>query len=222
MRKPPLPPSVLILSIFGMLLALYGIFGSAATVFVLVNRGAVFGPPDPMTAKLHADTAYRVGIGLSVVVGLPLAVLLAASAIGSLWLARWARVGMLVHAVGTIVTAIASTIFTVGYVVPLMTSGVQLAGPQRAGFIFGAYGGGICGGLFTLIYPVCVLIFYTRPKVIDAFNGVVRSRLDDDEYDYDDRRGRRRRDRYDDEDDDDDERFDRYREDDDRYTERRR
>ena len=34
-------------------------------------------------------------------------------------------------------------------------------------FIFGA-GGAMCGVLFALIYPICIVIFLTRPNVVEA------------------------------------------------------
>jgi len=34
-------------------------------------------------------------------------------------------------------------------------------------FIFSA-GGAMCGVLFALIYPICILFFLTRPSVVEA------------------------------------------------------
>jgi len=39
-------------------------------------------------------------------------------------------------------------------------------GPEMAGAIGGAIGG-MCGSIFAIIYPICVIVFMTRPKVVE-------------------------------------------------------
>ena len=165
-----------------------------------------------MLNKLNKDSGYLLFIGISLAIGLPLMILMIASSIGGLMLKPWARIGMLIYAVGSIVNGIGGAIFNILYVTPLMLSALAPNDPARAGAMGGAIGGS-CGGLIGLIFPICILIFYTRPNVINAFKGISPRSRDEDENDYDDRRDRRdRRDRN---------REDRDPEDDDRITDRR-
>jgi len=52
---------------------------------------------------------------------------------------------------------------------PLLEEASKKQGPEAAGAIGGAVGGSI-GGCFGLIYPILLLVFMTRPKVVAAVN----------------------------------------------------
>jgi len=50
----------------------------------------------------------------------------------------------------------------------LASTGVSLTMVENdVTFIFSA-GGAMCGVLFALIYPICILFFLTRPSVVEA------------------------------------------------------
>ena len=194
MPKPRVPTSVTVISVLGLVFGAFGVFGLAFSILFIFS-GFQFGPPNPMMDKVNKDPGYLLGTGISLAVGVPLLVIMLASAIGGLSLKPWARVGMLIYAIGTILNGLVSTVFTVVYVIPLMLSALPQADPAtQAGATAGAYGGA-CGGLIGLIYPVCILWFYTRPHVKDAFNGIVPPSREEEFEDYDDRRDRPRDDR---------------------------
>lgn len=52
---------------------------------------------------------------------------------------------------------------------PMLEEASRKQGPEAAAAIGGAIGGTV-GGCFGLIYPILLLIFMTRPKLVAAFN----------------------------------------------------
>jgi hypothetical protein len=51
---------------------------------------------------------------------------------------------------------------------PILQEASQNPGPEAAGAVAGAVGGS-AGGCLGMIYPVLLLIFLTRPKLLAAF-----------------------------------------------------
>jgi hypothetical protein len=68
---------------------------------------------------------------------------------------NWGRTGSLGYAAIQILYTLASTAGTLA----MMKNNVS--------FILSA-GGAMCGMLVALIYPICILIFLTRPNVVEA------------------------------------------------------
>ncbi len=192
------PTSVTVISILGLLFTAYGVFG-LLTLAAVFGTGTGFGMPNPVLDKLRDDSTYLTFTGIELAVSLLLMIVLVAGSVGGLKLKPWARPTMLIYAVATIVNGLAGVVFNLVYVMPLMSS---VTGPGNAplGAVVGV--SSVCSGLFGMIYPACVLYFYTRPNVVDAFRGIFPpepERRDHDDYDdrrrydeedYDDRRSR--------------------------------
>lgn len=167
MPKPP--TSVMILSIIGIIL---GILGGCGMLFTVVIMYVPIGPPNPALTTLYSDTIYRVVMGVSIPLGLAATVWLVWCAIGSLRLKPWARRGMLIYAWFGLIHTILGGVFNLAYTFPKMMAAVPAgSGPAHAGAIGGLIGG-TCGAFLGLIYPACVLYFFTRTNVCNAFKGI--------------------------------------------------
>jgi len=164
------PTSVLVLGIIGII---FSALGACGLVFALVFLFVPFGPPNPAMTPLLHDVLYITFTGVCVAIGIPLNFLLLASSIGSLKLRPWARKGMIIYSWAAIAQVIISLIFNVAYVFPMMIAAVpaDAAPPVKAGMIGGILGGS-CGGLLGLILPICILFFFSRSNVINAFKGI--------------------------------------------------
>jgi hypothetical protein len=163
------PTSVLVLSILGIIfgsLGMLGLVGTMVTLFV------PFGPPNPVTRKMNSDSIYVAYMVAATALGFVLAVVLLASSIGSLSLKPWARKGMLVYAWATLIQWLLGTIFTFAYLFPLIWPFMGSPDPVAHGGAIGGIVGGTCGVFIGPILPGFVLYFFTRPHVIDAFNGI--------------------------------------------------
>jgi hypothetical protein len=204
------PTSVTVLSVIGIIFFFLGLIGVVISLFALFGPG--FGPPNPMLNKINNDKGYLIGSGLSLAVGVVGMIILLASSIGSLMLKPWARLGMVTYGVLSLVNAVAGLLFTMLYVVPLMTSALPPNDPGRTGGAIGGAIGGICGGALGMIYPICVLCFFNTASVVQAFRTGGRRDEDEDDYEDQDEDDRRYR--------DDDRPRRRSRDDDDRFTDR--
>ena len=89
--------------------------------------------------------------------------------IGLLRMKPWARllsIGFAIYAiVFTILSMAVNFIFLLR---PMLEEASHKHGPEAAAAIGGAIGGTV-GGCFGVIYPILLLIFMTRPKVVAAF-----------------------------------------------------
>ena len=143
------PTSVTVLAILGIVFSsltlLCGLCGVIAIAFV---------PQQQFQAQLaHLPKPWLI---ISAILNVAVAILLLSSSIASLQLATWARKAMLAYAVASLVMSfvgvIASFVFADPNQPPAMTAAIAIGS-----FVLG------------LVYPICVLYFFTRPHVIAAF-----------------------------------------------------
>jgi hypothetical protein len=159
----------MVISIIGIIYAAFMILSTAAGL--VINSLDI--PRDPMTKQLLEDKLFFAFSIVSGCIGILVAGVLLASSIGSLMLKPWGRKGMLAYAVLAVITTILSTIFQFAYVLPAMSKAMGAADPRIAQYaMIGGYVGGFCGVAITLVLPAVILYFFTRTKVVNAFNGV--------------------------------------------------
>ena len=92
-----------------------------------------------------------------------------AAGIGLLKLKNWGRTLSIGYAIYSIVAGVIGSMVNYIFVMqPLMEQASHKSGPEAAGLI-GAAIGGTFGTCFGMIYPVLLLIFMLRPKVVAAF-----------------------------------------------------
>jgi hypothetical protein len=164
------PTSVMVLGIIGIILGALGVCGIGFSVLVM---SVPMGPPNPALTALYDDPIYRMSMWIMIPIGMALLAWLVIASIGSLKLKPWARKSMVVYAWVALIQTVIGGIFNMGYVVPKMMAAMPAAsaGPAHAGAIGGAIGGS-CGSFLGLIYPTCILYFFTRTHVVNAFNGI--------------------------------------------------
>lgn len=164
----PRPTSVTVLAIIGIILAALGLLGNACGVFApFIPKGV-----NPVMDAMYGNkrvVAWTVG---SAGVKMVLSLFLLVCSIASLNLSRWARGGMILYSLIAIIVDIVGAL--VGFLVinPIMQR--QLAAMatirQPAWSAMAGQIGGVCGAVFMLIFPVCVLVFFSRTEVKEAFN----------------------------------------------------
>jgi hypothetical protein len=164
------PTSVKVLAIIGLVL---GAIGALGLVYSFITVFVPIGPPNPILEPLRQDSFYMTSVVLGLIIGIPLLVLLIVASARSLVLKPWARKGMIVYAWLAILQCIVGSVFNFTYLIPKMLSAVPAGAPPevRAGAIGGAVGGA-CGSILGLVFPICVLYFFSRQHVVNAFKGI--------------------------------------------------
>jgi hypothetical protein len=166
------PTSVLVLSIIGIVWAAIGILGGCASIVVLTVH---VGPPNPILDELNHDTAYVVANFINLGLGVPLAILLLVASIACLRLIAWARKTMIFFAWASIAQLVLGTLINIFFVYPRLFHIMDAAGPLPPGTKEAQIAGmaiGFCITLLTPIYPICIIYYFSRPKIVDAFSGI--------------------------------------------------
>ena len=176
-RTAPLrPTSVTVLAIIGI------VFGGLGLLCKPLSFAALFMPqpvPNPAVQMQKDMMAFNVG---NAAIGTLVSALLLASSIGCLSLKPWARKGMLTYAGLAIVLTIAGGIITMVWMLPkiqemqrqMMTQssgrGAPAPPPQMMSMIQSASTvGAVIAIVISLIFPACLIYFFTRPNVKSAF-----------------------------------------------------
>jgi hypothetical protein len=146
---------------------------AAVGVFALLTSIAFFFVPttsqNPVVRIMHENRAYMTWMLLTIPLGLVSSGALLAAGIGLLLLKPWARILSIGYAIYAILSGLIGTILNAVFLLPpLLEEASRKQGPEAAGAIGGAVGGTV-GGCVGLIYPILLLIFMTRPKLIEAF-----------------------------------------------------
>jgi len=135
---------------------------------------------------LETIPAYHLVVGVQIGLNILLDVMLLSAGFGLLGLRPWARTLSLVYAPLSIVLRILSTVWTVVWMMPVMTAVLQeqMGGNPQAGPILEvAQYVGVCFSLVFLAYPIVVLVILTRPAIVAAFRGEMPSFLPQDDLD---------------------------------------
>lgn len=168
----PRPTSVTVLAIIGIIAGVLGVvcngFGIVGFLMLgkLAQMGGPNGQPNPalQDAVQKLESIMPILIALAVVKAL-VGIVAIAGGIGSLSLKPWGRLALLGYSVVLITLTIAEMVISL-----TMMPDMQQPGQPQAQKI-GNMAGGVCGAVFWLIYPVCVLIFMNKANVKAAFAG---------------------------------------------------
>lgn len=161
------PTSVTVFGILNIVFAVFGLCGVAFSVRLFMPSADMAN--NPVVQIFQSSPVYEAWMKLSLALGVVVVVALVASGIGLLNLKPWARTISVVYGIYAIVMTIASEVINYFFLVqPLLQRAHSEQGPQAAGDIGGAIGS-MFGGCFGIIYPVLLLIFMTRPNVVEAF-----------------------------------------------------
>ena len=172
---PLRPTSVTVLAILGI------IFGGMGVLCKPLSLAAIFIPqpaPNPAVEMQKDMMAFNLA---NAAVGTAVSVLLLAASIGCLSLKPWARKGMLTYAGLALALTVVGAIITFVWMMPKIQEmqrqmmAQQSAGgtpppPQMMSIVQSAGTiGAVLGTVGALIYPTCLLYFFTRPNVKSAF-----------------------------------------------------
>ena len=159
------PTSVTVFGILNIVFGVLGLVGGCCAIGVLLVRNA----GNPWLPVMQDNALLRGWIICANSLGFIASIALCAAGIGLLLLKEWARVLSIVYGILAIVLEIVGTIISVVVLLPaVMSRTAGLQGPAALGPRVGAIGATV-GGCFGLVYPVLLLIFMTRPKVVAAF-----------------------------------------------------
>lgn len=161
------PTSITTFGILNIIFAGMGVFG-IISIMALLTMTAASADNNPVIRIMLENPAYTMWMKVSIPLGvLAIGVLLAAG-VGLLRMKNWGRTLSISYAIYAIVIGILSTVLNILLVVPpALEEASRLQGPEAAGAMGGVIGGAI-GGCFGLIYPIVLLIFMTRPKLVAA------------------------------------------------------
>lgn len=157
------PVSVMVFGILNIGFALLGMVGSLFSVLVLSR---VHSHSNPFLDQMHNNPLYRTWMSISVPLGGVVSVALLAAGIGLLMLQNWARIVSIVYGIYSIVVGLIGLGVTFSVFMSIFS---QSNNPSMKGTMIAVMLGGVFGGAIGLAYPVLLLIFMTRPKVIAAF-----------------------------------------------------
>ena len=148
----PKPGSI---KVFGILNVVFGAIGLICGGFGFLTLMVMQSSSDMGDAIQSAMSAQYSGGYMTAVIGLLLNIFLLTCGIGLLKERNWGRTWSLGYAVLGIIHAVVGAIGAVIF---------AQAGPAAMGAGFGA----IIGTAIGVIYPICILIFLTRPNVVEA------------------------------------------------------
>jgi hypothetical protein len=119
---------------------------------------------NPLFASITSDPGFQAWTHFSVVVEVVFAIILIASGIGLLLMQNWARVLAIVYSVLEIIMVIAGPIVNHRMFSNAMNAPLHGVPPGlfAALIIFGL----VVGLVLALAYPILLLVFMTRPKII--------------------------------------------------------
>jgi len=170
------PMSVTVISIIGFGLAALGAVG---ITYSLLQMGM---DSNPFLAELAKDHRYVLFTEINSAIGALMTVFLLVASLGSYGLRKWGRKAMLAYAWVVVAHVLIQVPITMFYVMPqIMQPAIARAiantppGPQADGLRIGAnliQYFGVCGSFFGLVYPICVLVFFSKAPVVEAFNGI--------------------------------------------------
>lgn len=161
------PTSVTVFGILNVVFAALGMFGILMSLTIFSPEAE--NSKNPVIRILHEHPGYMSWLKASSWLGLASCAVSIISGIGLLMLKPWARVLGIGYSIYAIVMSLVGLVLNYIFVVgPLLQEAGQKSGPEAAGAIGGAIGGMI-GGCLGVVYPVLLIYFMTRPKVMATF-----------------------------------------------------
>jgi hypothetical protein len=159
------PVAVTVFGILNLLFAVIGAFSIISTAVLLALPNV---PNNLIFKMMRENPTYSAWTKVSLSFGALACLVLLAAGIGLLKLQPWGRKLSIGYAIYAIVAALAGTAVNAMVLIPPVLQAGDHQGPEYAGMVGGAIGGTI-GGCFGVVYPILLLIFMTRPKIVAAF-----------------------------------------------------
>ena len=153
----PKPASIKVFGILNIVFGAMGLIcgGAGVLFFVLATQSSEFAYEFEKALSAQYTQGYMTLLQFTSCFGGILSLILIVCGVGLLRERNWGRTGSLGYAAFQILFTLASTAVSMSMM------------KNDETFIFSA-GGAMCGVLFALIYPICIMIFLTRPNVVEA------------------------------------------------------
>jgi hypothetical protein len=152
-------------TIFGILNIGFALFGFGSLLLSHILRHAKL-PGNSLVETMQSDPSYVAWTHIATIFGLAGGLALLTAGIGLLLMQNWARVLSIIYSVIQIIYVLVGAVFNYHFIVAL--SG-QMRGVPPGLMAVVTLLGFVIGVVFSLAYPVLLLIFMAWPKVIAAF-----------------------------------------------------
>jgi hypothetical protein len=160
------PTAVTVFGVLNIGFAAMGVISLISTLFMFRNLGD---QKNPVIQLMHDNPTYTAWLKISIPLGVVALIVLLIAGIGLLQMKNWGRNLSLIYGIYALLMGIVGIAVTYQcLVIPLMQQAQNKSGPEYVGAMAGAIGASI-GSLFSLIYPILLIVFMTRPKLIAAF-----------------------------------------------------
>ncbi|MCL4217677.1 MAG: DUF4339 domain-containing protein [Candidatus Hydrogenedentes bacterium] len=143
-------------AIFGVLSIIFGTMGLLCSPLGIAG---IFVQPD--ASQFAPSGIVLAWLVIGVIIGMVCGVAQIVLGIGLFKLKSWGRLGLLYYGIFAVVWGLLSIPITIW----IMSSGSLGIDNSAPGAAAGGMIGGLCGGLISLIYPLLLIIFMTRPNV---------------------------------------------------------
>ena len=152
----PKPASIKVFGILNIVFGAMGIVGSVmGMTFFIFIQSTEFAQEIRSMMEAQNIESYWTFMQFSSCFGGILSLLLLACGVGLLLGQNWGRNGSLGYAAIQTLYTLVSTVLSMSMM------------KHEESLIFNA-GGATCGVLLALIYPICIMIFLTRPNIVEA------------------------------------------------------
>jgi hypothetical protein len=157
-------------TIFGILNIGLAIFGAASAVLSKIIMTVIKLPSNGLAASLHNNPTYVAWSNVSMMMSILGGCVMLVAGIGLLLLKNWGRILSIGYAIYAIIWALIGA----GMTFHLAGNGIRQSFPQvgQLGVFFAVISVTVVL-VFTLTYPILLLIFMVRPNVVAACQGVV-------------------------------------------------
>lgn len=155
------PTGVTVLAILSILFGVIGIFG------LLVSAAMMFAPvgvaTDPLVKKINQDSVYWGFYLATLLIGIAFTVVLF---VGGIQLWKMSKLGpkmLVVYAIYAIISGIVINLINIFWIfLPILDSSQS---SEEIAIVVMSIFGGVVGGLAGLIFPIAILIYFSRPAV---------------------------------------------------------
>jgi len=167
---PTAPPSgrptgVTVLAILSIVFGITGLFGLAISAAMMLAAGASFGP-NPIIDKMAESTAYQVFYYVTLFIGFVFTILLFIGGIALWKMSKLGRHLLVSYAVYAVIAAI--VINTVNVLFVFLPAIQEPDNSTQVAVQVMSIVGSVVGGLVGLIFPIAILVYFSRPAVKDA------------------------------------------------------
>lgn len=121
---------------------------------------------NPILKEMYDNPSYVLWMKISVPVGGVIHIVLLAAGIGLLLLQNWARIVSIGYGIYAIVGGLVGGVVMMKIIMPIMQ---HTSGGAQGMIAMITLFSSVVGMMLGLVYPILLLIFMTRPKVVAAF-----------------------------------------------------